>query len=77
MPANILVTARNDLLENNPSLKRLFELVKLNVVEVVSLVIEQKNTNADPDDLAARWIEENSALVDGWIAEARAAAPTA
>lgn len=74
VPANILVTARNDLLENNPSLKRLFELVKLNVVDVVSHVIEQKNTNADPDDLAARWIEENSALVDGWIAEARAAA---
>lgn len=75
VPADILVTARNDLLENNPSLKRLFELVKLNVVDVVSHVIEQKTTdNADPDDLAARWISQNSALVDSWIAEARAAA---
>ena len=72
--ADILVTARNDLLENNPAVKRLFEVVKLNVVDVSLQIVAQNNTDADPDDLAARWIEENSALVDGWIAEARAAA---
>ena len=72
--ADIRVTARNDLLENHPAVKRLFEVVKLNVVDVSLQIVEQNNTDADPDDLAARWIEENSALVDGWIAEARAVA---
>lgn len=72
--ADILVTARNDLLENNPAVKRLFEVVKLNVVDVSLQIVEQNDTNADPDDLASKWIEENSDLVDGWLADARAAA---
>ena len=72
--ADILVTARNDLLENNPAVKKLFELVKLNVVDVSLQIVEQTTTDADPDDLAARWIEENSDLVESWLAEAMAAA---
>ena len=72
--ADILVTARNDLLENHPALKRLFEVVKLNVVDVSLQVVEQNENDADPDDLAAKWIEENSDLVDSWISEALAAA---
>ena len=71
--ADILVTARNDVLEENPALKRLFEVVKLNVVDVSLQVVEQNTRDADPDDLAARWIEDNSDLVDGWISEALAA----
>ena len=72
--ADILVTARNDLLENNPAAKRLFELVKLNVVDVSLQIVEQNDTDADPDDLATRWIEENSDQVESWISEALAAA---
>ena len=72
--ADILVTARNDLLENHPAVKKLFEVVKLNVVDVSLQIVEQNNTDADPDDLAAKWIQENSEQVDGWIAEAMAAA---
>ena len=72
--ADILVTARNDLLENNPALRRLFEVVKLNVVDVSLQIVAQNTTDVDPDDLAARWIEENSDQVDEWIAEALAAA---
>ena len=72
--ADILVTARNDLLDENPALKRLFEVVKLNVVDVSLQVVEQNTNDVDPDDLAARWIEENSDQVDEWIAEALAAA---
>ena len=72
--ADILVTARNDLLENHPAAKRLFELVKLNVVDVSLQIVEQNDTDADPDDLAARWIEENSDQVESWISEALAAA---
>ena len=71
--ADILVTARNDVLEENPALKRLFEVVKLNVVDVSLQVVEQNTRDADPDDLAARWIEDNSDIVDGWISEALAA----
>ena len=72
--ADILVTARNDLLENNPALRRLFEVVKLNVVDVSLQVVAQNTTDADPDDLATSWIADNSDQVDSWIAEAMAAA---
>ncbi len=71
--ADVLITARNDLLENNPAAKRLFEVVKLNVVDV-SLQIVAQGDGASPEDLATQWIADNSDTVDGWLAEARAAA---
>ena len=70
---DILVTARNDLLQDHPVAKKLFEVVKLNVVDV-SLQIVSQSDGASPDDLATQWIIDNSNLVEGWLAEARAAA---
>ena len=70
---DILITARNDLLQDHPVAKKLFEVVKLNVVDV-SLQIVSQSDGASPDDLATQWIIDNNNLVEGWLAEAMAAA---
>lgn len=72
--ADILVTARDDLLEDHPAVKKLFEVVKLNVVDVSLQIVEQNDTDADPDDLATKWIDNNIDLVNDWLSQARAAA---
>lgn len=72
-PADITVTARNDLLENHPAAKRLFEVVVLNPVDVSIQLLAQRNDEA-PEDLAAQWLADNRDLADSWIAEALAAA---
>ena len=72
-PADIVVTARNDLLESHPAAKKLFEVVTIEPIVVAQMTIRVRNQEP-PEDLAAEWIAENSDLVDGWIAEALAAA---
>ena len=72
-PADIVVTARNDLLENHPAAKRLFEVATIEPIAVAQMTIRVRNKE-DPEDLAAEWIADNSELVDSWIAEALAAA---
>ena len=74
--ADIVVTARNDLLENHPAAAKLFEVVKLNVVDV-SLRILELADGEDPVDLARQWISDNQEQVDAWLEEARAAAAAA
>ena len=74
--ADIVVTARNDLLENHPAAAKLFEVVKLNVVDV-SLRILELADGEDPVDLARQWISDNQVQVDAWLEEARAAAGAA
>jgi len=71
--ADIQATANNEWLEANPAAGKLLELFQMNVVEVSLLNVEM-DAGAAVEDLAARWIEENRATVDGWLAEARAAA---
>ena len=71
--ADILVTARNDLLENHPAAAKLLELVELNVVDV-SLQVVAQDGGEDPVDLAEQWIANNQAKVDDWLSQARAAA---
>ncbi len=71
--ADILVTARNDLLENHPAAAKLLEVVELNVVDV-SLQVVAQEAGSSPEDLAQEWIVENREKVDGWLSEARAAA---
>lgn len=73
-PADIVVTARNDLLESHPAAKRLFEVAAINPVVVAQMTIRVRDNDEPPEDLAAEWIAENSNLVDRWIAEALAAA---
>ena len=71
--ADILVTARNEFLEENPAAATLFEVVTLDVVDISQQILAH-NTGADPADLAARWITRNRDQVDAWLAQARAAA---
>ncbi len=71
-PADILVTARNDLLENHSAAAKLLEVVDLNVVDV-SLQVARQELGASPEELAQRWIVDNREKVDGWIAAAMAA----
>ncbi len=72
--ADIVVTANNQFLEENPSAAKLFEIVTLNVVDVTQNILEQSENEADPTDLARRWISDNQEQVDAWLEEARAAA---
>lgn len=75
--ADIQVTANNDFLAANPAAAKLFELVKLPIIEVSLANVEQdggRNTNDDIAALASEWIERNRELVDGWLHEAAAAA---
>ena len=71
--ADILVTARNDLLVNHPAAAKLLEVVELNVVDV-SLQIVAQDGGEDPVNLAEQWIADNQATVDDWLSQARAAA---
>ena len=73
LAADILVTARNDLLANHPAAATLLELVKLNVVDV-SLQVVAQDGGETPQNLATQWIANNQDLVDSWLAIARAAA---
>ena len=71
--ADILVTARNDLLDSHPAAAKLLELVELNVVDV-SLQVVAQEAGDTPEDLAAQWITDNQGQVDVWLAVARASA---
>ena len=71
--ADILVTARNDLLVNHPAAAELFDVVELNVVDVSLQVVSQEG-GSTPEELAVSWIAENRAKVDEWLTQARAAA---
>ncbi len=74
--ADIMVTGRNDFLEANPSARVLFEQAQLKVLDVALANVKYdtgENTEADLERHAREWIAENQALVDGWLAAARAA----
>ena len=73
--ADILVTARNDLLDNHPVAATLLEVVELNVVDV-SLQVAAQDAGETPQALATQWIANNQDLVDSWLAIARASAAT-
>ena len=72
MAYDILVTANNDFLAENPSARALFEAVRLSMFDV-SLANAGREAGAGLTDLAAQWIADNRGLVDGWIAAALAA----
>ncbi|MCY3648583.1 MAG: hypothetical protein OXG40_02505, partial [Acidimicrobiaceae bacterium] len=74
--ADIKVTANNDFLVANPAAARLLELVEISVVDVALqnvLYDGGENTTDDVNRHASDWIAANRDLVDGWLAEARAA----
>ena len=72
-PADIVVAARNDLLENHPAAKRLFEVATIDPIVIAQMTIRVRNQET-PEDLAAEWINENIDRVEAWTAEALAAA---
>ena len=76
-PADIVVTANNDFLADNPAAAKLLELVKIDVVDVASQNLLYDNGEDTTDDVnrhAAQWIAAHRGDVDEWLAQARAAA---
>lgn len=74
---NVSVLARNDFLEANPAAKKLFEVAKIPVNDVSAQALEVTNganTTEAIWGLADKWIVDNRATFDGWLAEARKAA---
>ena len=71
--SDIRVTASREFLRANPAALRLFELVRLDPLDV-SRQIAMQSRGADATELASRWIEEHRDLVDIWLVQARTAA---
>ncbi len=68
--ADILVTASNDFIAENPFLDELFKLVVLNVLDIASAILEYDNGEKTEDDvvrIAGAWMETNADTVDGWL----------
>ena len=77
VPADIQVTANTAWLMANPAAAELLRVAKLSVIDVSAATVEiqgPRYTQAGISLLAARWIAENRATVDEWIAAAIAAA---
>ena len=75
--ADIQVSANNEFLAANPAAAKLFELVKISVIDVALqnvLYDGGENTTEDVNGHAADWIANHRDLVDEWLAAARAAA---
>ena len=77
-PANdIRIAANNTFLEENPAAAALFEQVKIPLEDIASMTA-RINEGEDSDDdvmaMAQEWISNHQEEVDGWLAEARAAA---
>ncbi len=75
--ADIQVTANSDFLAANPAAAELFAQVTLPLIDVSLANVAQGDTDGSSaaiGALAAEWITNNRALVDEWLAAARAAA---
>ncbi|NDJ54931.1 MAG: glycine betaine/L-proline ABC transporter substrate-binding protein ProX [Chloroflexi bacterium] len=76
-PNDIRVVASTEFLNNNPAAATLFELVEIPLADIAEqnvLLSQGEDSPSDIERHAATWIEDNRALVDGWLEEARAAA---
>ena len=76
-PADIVVTANSDFLAANPAAAKLFEQVKVSLVDVTLQNVKASAGEDTPEDVirhAAEWIAANRDAVDEWLAAARAAA---
>ena len=77
VPADIQVTANKDWLAANPAAAELLRAVKLSVVEVSIVNVEQTDgnwTEAEIAQAAGDWIADNRDQVDEWLAIGLAAA---
>lgn len=71
--SDVLVTARDQFLSENPAARQLFEDVVLSRWDVQNADYQQSRGKL-PKDEAAGWIAWNRSTVDAWLARARAAA---
>ena len=71
--ADVIASARHDMLAQHPAAAKLLEIMQLNVVDV-SLQIVRQDAGEDIGVLVTEWIANNQEKVDAWIAEAKAAA---
>ncbi len=68
--------ANQAFLANHPQVQRWFELVKIPADDMNAESLRIKNGEDRPDDIrrhAEAWVQDNQALVDGWLAEAKQA----
>ncbi len=69
-PSDILVAANNDFLEAQPVAKRLFEQVKISVLDVSFQTVKMLAGEDSPEDVARHaqeWITANRSDVDRWL----------
>ena len=74
--ADIQVSANSAFLVDNPFLAALFPLIRPSIIDISILQVEQNNGDGSQghvEDIAAAWLVDNQAVVDGWVAEASAA----
>ena len=69
-PSDILVAANNDFLEAQPVAMRLFEQVKISVLDVSFQTVKMLAGEDSPEDVARHaqeWIAANRSDVDRWL----------
>ena len=77
IPADVTVTANKDFLDANPVAETLLTVMNLPIVDVSLAQVEQaagRDSEEAINEMAAEWIADNRDQVDGWIADAKAAA---
>ena len=77
LAANILASARFDVLEANPAFASILENVEIAPLDVNLASLQQSTEELSEEGIqeqAAQWIADNRSLVDGWLDAARAAA---
>ena len=72
-PGSIRIYANNDTLASNPKLAKLLQVIELDLIDVSLQIVAQDNTEDTPEDLAAKWLENNADKADDWLAAARSA----
>lgn len=70
----IRIVARKDFLEDNPAVKRLFRLAKINIAHISvqnKKIRDGENKSADIDRHVEDWIKNNQRRYQHWLKEAR------
>ena len=76
LAADIEITANKDWLADNPAAEALFGEFAPPLIDLAIAGVALRNSDgaqADVEAIAAQWITDNRALVDGWLDTARAA----
>ena len=72
---DIRAVANADFLDENPSVRRLLEVVEIPLDDIATqnaeMAASDDYSNADIEAAADAWIEANRGLVDGWLQAAR------